>query len=112
MHNYKDILPASMRSSLSCEHCSSKYFGCSSRVAERAGRSSRTGYILVHLSHSSIRLHVETKCDVAVAENIVTGLRLSTNNLDLSILESLYIFKTRPQLNGNTSALPLHIVNA
>ena len=69
--------------------------------------------ILVHPSHSSIRLHVESKCDdVDVTENSFKVLSSSPNNLDLRILESLYIFKTRPKLNGNASALPLHIVNA
>ena len=91
-----------MRSSLvyefSCAHCTSKYVGSTiralcSRVAEHAGRSSRTGNILVHPSHSSIRLRVESKCDVDVIEDSFKVLNLSPNNLDLRILESLNIFK-------------------
>ena len=109
-----------MRFSLVCEfswaHCASKYVASTiralcSRVAEHAGRNSRTGNTLVHTSHSSIRLHVESKwycCDW----KYIKVLRSSSNNLDLRILESLYIFKTRQRLNGNTSASPLHIVNA
>ena len=76
--NYKDKLPAGMRSyldyELSCAHCASKYDGSTisalcSRVAEHAGRSSRTGNILLHPSHSKIRLYVESKCDVDLAED-------------------------------------------
>ena len=52
LFNYKDKLPVRMRSSLvyefSCAHCASKYVGSTIRalcfrVAEHAGRSSRTG---------------------------------------------------------------------
>ena len=71
-----------------------------------------TGNILVHPSHSSICLHVESKCDVDATKDNLKVLSSSSNNLDLRIIESSYTFKTRPKLNGNTSALPLHIVNA
>ena len=51
--------------------------------------SSRTGNILVPPSHSSIRFHVESKCDVDVTEDNFKVLSASPNNLDLRILESL-----------------------
>ena len=56
------------------------------------------------MSFYSIRLHVEIKCDVDVTEDSFKVLHSSPSNLDLRILESLYIFKTRPKLNGNTFA--------
>ena len=67
------------------------------RVAEHAGRSSRTGNILVHPSQSNIRLHVESKCDVDVTENSFKVLSSSPNNLDLRILESLFIYIKKGQ---------------
>ena len=118
MFNYKDKHPAGMRSSLvyefSCAHCASQSVGSTIRalcfkVAEHAGRNSRTVNTLVHISYSSIRLHVESKCDVAVTEDNFKVLSSFSNNLDLRIFESFYIFKTSSKLNGNTSALLLHM---
>ena len=97
----KDKLPVGMRSSLvyefSCAHWALKCVVSTirelcSRVAEHVGRSSRTDNILVHHSHSSFRLHVGSKCDVDVMEDNFKVLSTSLNNLDLLILESLYIF--------------------
>ena len=50
---------------------------------------------------------IASKCDVDVTEDSFKVLSSSPNNLDLRILESLYVFKTRLKLNGNTSALPI-----
>ena len=73
---------------------------------------SRAGNISAHPSQSNIRLHVESSCDVDVTEDSCKVLSSSPNNLDLRILALLYILKSRAKLNGNTGALPLHIVNA
>ena len=74
-----------------------------SRMAKHAGRSGRTGNIVVHPSYSSIRLRVESICDGDATEDMFEVLSSSTNNFDLRILESLYISKTLPKLNGNTA---------
>ena len=67
-------------------------------------RFCRTDNTLVHPSHSSIRQQVESSCDVDVTEDSFKVLSSSPNNLDLRILESLFIFKTRLKLNGNMHA--------
>ena len=108
-----------MQSSLvyqfSCVNCTSGYVGCSrrtlaTRVAEHAGKSSRTGRALTTPPHSSVREHVET-CGSPVTMNQFKILDFCNSNNDLCILESLYIYKLKPAINDSQSSHPLHIVN-
>jgi hypothetical protein len=119
MFKFKDTLPKCLRSSVvykfSCALCASEYVGSTSRtlktrVAEHAGRSCRTGALLTHPSHSSIRTHAE-RCDVPVNEKSFTILDSCSNVFSLRILESLYIFKHRPALNDMQSSVPLRITS-
>ena len=118
--NYKDKLPAGVRSSLvykfSCAQCASTY-SCSTgrmlrtRVAEHAGRSYRTGVRLAHPPHSAVREHAEA-CDVGVVLDNFSILNSTSSLLDLRILETLYIFRHKPNLNNTQSCFPLEIVNS
>ena len=67
-------MQSSLSYEFSCAHCASKYVGSTirascSREAQHAGRSSGIGNSLVHPFHSSIRLHLESKCDVTITED-------------------------------------------
>jgi hypothetical protein len=115
---FKDRLPNGMQSSLvyefSCARCASTYVGSTirtlrTRVAEHAGRSHRTGSLLSAPSHSSVRSHAHS-CDITVDLTKFRVLGRCKNFSDLRILESLHIFKLKPTLNDQQSALPLNIV--
>ena len=101
-----------MQSSLvyqfSCVNCTSGYVGCSrrtlaTRVAEHAGKSSRTGRALTTTPHSSVREHTET-CGSPVTMNQFKILDFCNSNNDLCILESLYIYKLKPAINDSQSS--------
>ena len=121
--SYKDKLPLGLRSSViykyCCPHeCGSAYVGSTvrtleTRIAEHRGVSVRTNKTLASRKASSIRAHHSSndKCGGAISPSqfvIVDGCRGAVN---LRILESLYIIKTRPNLNEMNSAFPLKIVN-
>ena len=117
--NFKDKLPKLMQSSLiykyCCGKCPSEYVGLTSRtlhqrVAEHCGRSFRTGQWLAKPPYSSIRLHAE-ECDSRISIDNFTILSNASNSLDLRFLESLYIFKLKPNLNDSQSSIPLTVVN-
>jgi len=117
--SYKDRLPPALCSSLvykfSCAHCASAYVGSTvralaTRVEEHAGRSSRTGNVLKVPPHSSIRDHCE-QCNSAIVLDRFSILGSARSTIDVRILESLHIFKSKPVLNDMMSAYPLQIVN-
>ena len=109
-----------LRSSLvykySCVHCTSEYVGMTtrilgSRVVEHAGISFRTGVPLTSPPHSAVRDHSEL-CSTNVNINNFKVLANSPSEIDLKILESLHIFKSRPGLNSQLSSYPLLVVNS
>jgi len=117
--SYKDRLPKAVRSSViykfSCEQCSSGYVGSTTRsllvrVSEHAGRSHRTGSRLTSPPASNIRDHAEV-CGSPITLQQFSILSQSNNNLDIRILESLYIYKQSPTINSQQSAHPLYLVN-
>ena len=114
---FKDRLPIHMQSSLvykfCCSLCESMYVGSTcrtlgARVAEHMGRSHSTNRILASPSHSSIREH-SFSCDKPFNIDNFSVLRSCSKINELRILESLYIYKLKPTLNENKSALPLRI---
>ena len=118
LFKFKDQLPKSMLSSIvykySCAQCASEYIGSTirtlkTRVAEHAGRSYRTDRPLARPSHSSIRDHLE-HCDSQIREQNFSVIGSTSNPTDLRILESLHIFKHKPNLNDMQSAFPLKII--
>jgi len=116
---YKDRLPLALRSSLvykfSCAHCASAYVGSTVRalgvrVEEHAGRSLRTGNFFKAPTQSSIRDHCE-KCNSPINLDSFSVLGSAKSLIDVRILESLHIFKSKPVLNDMQSAYPLQILN-
>ena len=110
--NYEDVLPLRLRSSLvykfSCARCASEYVGITSstlgsRGDELIGVRSHTRARLTCPSHSAIRDHANV-CDVRVDPANFSVLVSSSSTLDLCILESLHILKTKPPLNNQLSS--------
>ena len=118
--NYKDRMPPAVRSSLvykfSCVVCTtSDYIGMtarslSTRVAEHAGRSVRTGIPLSQPTHSAIREHVDRcGCNIEIDKFKILK-QCNSDYTELKILESLYIFKHKPSLNLSNSSFQLAIL--
>ena len=117
LFRYKDRLPAHMLSSViyefCCSQCESGYVGMTSRnlymrIAEHEGKSYRTGVPLSHPLHSSIREHT-VSCDSRIRRSDFKILASASCSLELKILESLYILKTKPKLNNMQCSYPLSI---
>ena len=116
LFRFKDRIPKCSRSGIvyefRCSSCEESYIGSTyvrlhTRVCEHKGISDRTGRMLTSPTHSSIRQHSHS-CDTPfsidnfkIIDSDITGLR---------ILESLYIHKKKPKLNGNCSSYPLCVV--
>ena len=80
-------------------------------VDEHAGVSFRSGVPLTSPPHSAVRDHLEL-CTTNVDINNFKVLAISSSEIDLKILESLHIFKSRPGLNSQLSSYPLLVVNS
>ena len=108
-----------MRSSLvykfSCASCASEFAGSTirtlhTRVAEHAGRSFRTGFLITVSPHSNIGQHA-LSCGVAVSIDNFKVMGNTKFPTDLRILESLFTHKLKPKLNDAQSSFPLPFVN-
>ena len=122
MFSYKDTLPTLLRASVVYEYscpqlCGSAYVGSTirtlqTRVMEHKGLSVRTGRPVAHPPQSAIRQHSEQCSGGGPIPKDSFRILASLNNLtDLRIVESLYIYKSKPSLNETTSAFPLKIIN-
>ena len=96
-------------------NCGSEYVGSTvrtlfTRAMEHRGISNRTGRPRQVPVQSAPRNHSETcSGDISLQDfSIIGGAKYVT---DLHILESLKIFKLKPNLNGMESAHPLLVVN-
>ena len=107
LFKYKESLPASLRSgviySYQCALCNECYTGSTTRqlqcrIAEHMGRSVRTGR---HLSKSPISAIYDHsfKSGHAISKDNFKIIDRHDNVSQLRLLESLYIFKTKPTLN-------------
>ena len=81
------------------------------RVAEHAGIRFRSGVPLTSPPHSAVRDHSELCCTNVYMNNFKVFAN-SSSEIDLKILESLHIFKSRPGLNSQLSFYPLLVVNS
>ena len=119
---FKDVLPNELRSSIvykySCVHgmCTSAYVGSTvrtlhMRVSEHLGVSNRTGNPLINPPQSSIRTHAMQCPTSNISPHNFKILASANSSCHLRILESLYIYKLKPDLNETLSAFPLKIVN-
>ena len=95
-----------------CTHCGAQHVGSTAltlfvRSSEHSGKSHRTGLPVSCPKHSAIRSHTEQVCNAAVSFSIVGS---ASNELDLRILESIYIHDRKPILNDKESAFNLQII--
>ena len=60
--------------------------------------------------HSAIRSHTEQVCIAAVSNAAFSIVDSASNELDLRILESIYIHDRKPILNDKESAFNLQII--
>lgn len=119
LFRFKDLVPKACRSAViykfSCPSCEGTYIGSTyvrlhSRVCQHQGKSDRTGKFSTCPVPSSIRDHA-LDCDTPFSIDNFTIIDHGRSNLNLRILESLYIFKTKPSINDKSSAFKLNIVN-
>ena len=117
--NYKDKLPKGARSSVvyeySCAQCASRYIGSTLRalyirVSEHTGRSFRTNRVLANPLSSHIRDH-QKNCKNPISLDNFKIIGSASFPSELRILESLHIYKNKPQLNVSQTAVKLFIVN-
>ena len=117
----KDSIPTCLRSniiySFRCvqSNCTSEYIGSTTRclklrASEHIGISCRTGRPLTSPVQSAVRDH-GARCPGGVDFDNFSILDSAKGSIDLRILESLYIFKSKPNLNNTLSAFPLLIFN-
>ena len=117
--SFKDAVPKGLRSrvvyNFRCVHasCTSAYIGSTvrnitTRVAEHRGISARTAVPLLNPPHSAIRSHCD-HFDHPMSIDHFHILGSSNSHSYIRILESLFIRKTKPDLNDMQSAAPLLI---
>ena len=118
LFSFKDTLPELMRSSIiykfTCPKCNfGTYVGCTKRLMKvridsHRGVSHRTGCTLKTKEFSSIRSHCQScKHDISYTDFKI--IASTSNPQHLPILESLYIKQLVPELNNQTTSIPLHI---
>ena len=115
---FKDRIPVGCQSSVvylfSCASCDASYIGSTkralyNRVSQHQGRSFRTGVPLTRPDPSAIRSHSEI-CNTRFNLENFKIISKVNNIQDLRILESLHIYKRKPNLNDNSSAIPLNVI--
>ena len=116
----KECLPLPLRPSIVyqyiCPSCKTgSYIGSSSRcfqvrIDEHRGISTRTNLPLCKPSYSAIRDHCYNIHNTIPQTKDFKILDSAPTYDDLLILESLYIYKLRPNLNATISAFPLHLI--
>lgn len=114
--NCKPRLPLLVESSLvylyTCADCQNCYVGQTGlqlqvRISKHKGCSFRTGRPLSNPEVSSIRQHSEANSH-SIASDSFSILSRSSWDLDRKILESLFIKKLSPTLNGDDSSIKLY----
>jgi len=114
-----DIPPMPLRSSVvykyTCDCCQQFYIGSTvlqmfRRYSAHQGVSFRTNRPLSSPEKSSIREHSEQSDHPFKVQNF-TILDNVKPQIQLRTLESLYIYKCKPQLNDSQSAIPLYTVD-
>ena len=116
---FKDKLPETIRASIiykfSCPNCQFGYIGSSTRsfklrMDAHLGISSRTGLPLSNPEKSAIRDHTDNICKCRLEHKNFEIVDNISNENELRILESIYIAKEKPQLNRDSTAVPLYIL--
>ena len=121
--SFKDKLPAALDSGViykyTCANCNVCYIGCTkryweTRLEEHTHISALTGGPLTGRQIYAPLQHVRTaKCSPSPKvhrENFEIIGHESSNYL-LKVKESIFIYKNKPQLNGNEQSVPLYLFN-
>ena len=121
--SFKDKLPTTLDSGViykyNCANCNVSYVGCTKRywekrLEEHTHISALTGGPLSGLQIFAPLQHVrQAKCSPSpkVERENFEIIGRDSNNYILQIKESLFIYKHKPQLNGNQQSVPLHLFN-
>ena len=117
LFKFKDNVPSSVRSNVvykySCGECSAVYVGetvrhLRTRIAEHRGISPRTGNLLQNHPNSNIYRHYAETGHIITPSNF--SILSSVESHLLKLLESIKIRKISPNLNDQTSSVPLNII--
>jgi hypothetical protein len=115
----KDVVPVELRSNIiykyQCGICQDSYIGLSTKTArfrwcQHLGISFRTLRPLGKVDFSPARQHSEDKNHPISFSNF-SILNQTNDRSDIKLLESLYIYTHKPELNIASASTPLHIVN-
>ena len=115
---FKDQIPLMVSSKIIykylCGQCNSSYVGETrrhfiSRICEHKGISPRTNVPFANPPFSNIREHALNCNHPIKIDNFSVLARCQ--DYDLRLLESIFIHKLSPNLNNQTSACPLNILN-
>ena len=115
---FKDSIPHALCSGIvykfSCAKCASVYYGSTirtlyTRVSEHKGLSDRTGKSMIRPKQSSIRDHVMS-CGSDIPIDDFKIVASHSKEIDLRILESIFIQKEKPILNDSNSSFPLKLL--
>ena len=119
--SFKDKLPAALDSGViykyNCANCNVSYIGCTKRywekrLEEHTHISALTGGPLCGLQIFAPLQHVkQAKCSSSpkVHRENFEIIGRDSNNYILQVKESLFIYKHKPQLNGNEESVPLYL---
>ena len=114
--SHKDTLETSMRSNVvygfSCSQCNATYVGETSRhlktrIAEHRGISVRTSRPLSNCNSIIFKHSMENSHPVKPQDFKILG---NANSHNIRTLESIYIYKNKPNLNRTESSIPLNIL--
>ena len=111
---FKDKVPKELQSSVIYKYsccCNATYYGRSkrqlqARIFQHLGRSIRTNRPLSNPPFSAIRQHSEAE-NHPISKNSFSVLSCRSNEMELDIVESLYILKDKPSLCGNERSVSL-----
>ena len=113
----KDTIPKDLRSSVvylyKCASCNTRYVGQTGlqlqiRIAKHKGISHRTDLPLTSPEFSSIRNHAH-HMDHAITNDSFSSLSSVPESYDRKIMESLFIYSLRPELNSDQSSVRLNL---
>ncbi len=123
--SFKDKLPVTLDSGViykyNCACCNASYIGCTKRywekrLEEHTHVSALTGKPLSGLQEFApfqhvklAKCHEEHRVSPKIHRENFEIIGRENNNYLLQIKESLFIYKYRPQLNGNVTSVPLHL---
>ena len=111
---FKDKVPKELQSSVVYKYsccCNATYYGRSkrqlqARIFQHLGRSVRTNRPLSSPPFSAIRQHSEAE-DHPINKDSFSVLSSRSNEMELDIVETLYILKDKPSLCNNERSVNL-----